>query len=410
MTELSLEGGIEIFLPADDRPGDDVEIVNRRPLELVRRLEGLAPDEALCRLTALYSVCRIAQGVAGCRAVEGALGLAVAPADELARELLLAGETLLEHTTKELLFWPGLRGERPANLHAVRTLREALADLHEELYPDGDWMRPGGGRRVIDGARTEARLAKAEAALDEARLLVPLDAADWRAWVAGARGPVAGLLRWLEENEWSGRGASAVTLLEPLAENALEARLAADADGSFVARPEWRGAPRETGPLVRRRQERVLLESVARTGAGLGTRFLAQAVDATRSWEQSQSLAAELCAAPRASASGPTELVAGEQSGLAGTGVGLGLVEAARGQLVHRVEIADGRIVRYQILAPTEWNFHPRGSLAEGLRGASDGPQGEQLARLLAAALDPCVSCRVERRTSVSSPPNDDGV
>ena len=42
----------------------------------------------------------------------------------------------------------------------------------------------------------------------------------------------------------------------------------------------------------------------------------------------------------------------------------------------------------YRVLAPTEWNFHPHGALAEALRSRRlDATQ----ARLAAAALDPCI-------------------
>ncbi len=49
-------------------------------------------------------------------------------------------------------------------------------------------------------------------------------------------------------------------------------------------------------------------------------------------------------------------------------GQGIAQVEAARGRLVHRVVLESGRITRYQILAPTEWNFHPDGVLVQGLK------------------------------------------
>ncbi len=39
---------------------------------------------------------------------------------------------------------------------------------------------------------------------------------------------------------------------------------------------------------------------------------------------------------------------------------GAGLIEAARGSLGHWLEIRKGRIVNYQIIAPTTWNFSPR--------------------------------------------------
>jgi Ni,Fe-hydrogenase I large subunit len=81
-----------------------------------------------------------------------------------------------------------------------------------------------------------------------------------------------------------------------------------------------------------------------------------------------------------------------------GEGIGLGLVEASRGWLAHRVEIADGCIRRYQILAPTEWNFHPRGALARGLIETAPCQPHDQLARLLVTALDPCVPYRIEMR------------
>ena len=75
-------------------------------------------------------------------------------------------------------------------------------------------------------------------------------------------------------------------------------------------------------------------------------------------------------------------------------GSGLGLVQAARGLLAHRVEIATGHLTRYQILAPTEWNFHPRGIVAQGLAHSPAG--ASQAADLFIAALDTCVPCSID--------------
>jgi coenzyme F420-reducing hydrogenase alpha subunit len=75
------------------------------------------------------------------------------------------------------------------------------------------------------------------------------------------------------------------------------------------------------------------------------------------------------------------------------TGSGIGTAEAARGRLVHGVEIEDGLVKRYRILAPTEWNFHPEGAVAQGLAhiaGLPD-PYRERIARLFITAADPCV-------------------
>jgi Ni,Fe-hydrogenase I large subunit len=81
------------------------------------------------------------------------------------------------------------------------------------------------------------------------------------------------------------------------------------------------------------------------------------------------------------------------------TGTGIGLAETARGLLVHQAQVAaDGRVERYRVVAPTEWNFHPDGALARGLvdRQVMDGAAARRDATLLAQALDPCVAFTVE--------------
>ena len=72
---------------------------------------------------------------------------------------------------------------------------------------------------------------------------------------------------------------------------------------------------------------------------------------------------------------------------------GIGQAAAARGQLVHRVGLDGDFISGYQILSPTEWNFHPSGVVAQALLTLKGTPaQVEQQARLLINAIDPCVA------------------
>ncbi len=104
-------------------------------------------------------------------------------------------------------------------------------------------------------------------------------------------------------------------------------------------------------------------------------------------------LAARLTEIARLSLSLHPEETAAIESDAAGTqAAGIGQVAAARGQLVHRVCLEDERVTSYQILAPTEWNFHPRGVVARGLSGLQGDPeQMQRQARLLINAIDPCV-------------------
>ncbi len=82
-------------------------------------------------------------------------------------------------------------------------------------------------------------------------------------------------------------------------------------------------------------------------------------------------------------------------------GVGVGMVEAARGALGHWLSIRNGRISTYQIIAPTTWNFSPRD--ADGVPGpleaALEGTPVEGAVTLavqhVVRSFDPCMVCTV---------------
>lgn len=75
-------------------------------------------------------------------------------------------------------------------------------------------------------------------------------------------------------------------------------------------------------------------------------------------------------------------------------GQALGWCEMARGLLLHWVQVdAHGGVLDYRVLAPTEWNFHPHGALAQAVTALA--PQDQVPAVMLAAAFDPCVGCTV---------------
>ena len=80
-----------------------------------------------------------------------------------------------------------------------------------------------------------------------------------------------------------------------------------------------------------------------------------------------------------------------------GEGAGLARVETARGLLLHLMQVKDGRVEAYVIVAPTEWNFHPQGAFVGEIVGspAATRDEAEMLARRLALALDPCVNYEV---------------
>ena len=81
----------------------------------------------------------------------------------------------------------------------------------------------------------------------------------------------------------------------------------------------------------------------------------------------------------------------------------VGMVEAARGSLGHWLKIKNGRILNYQIIAPTTWNFSPRdesgnpGALELALVGAPirEGEQDPVSVQHIVRSFDPCMVCTV---------------
>ncbi|MDC8786139.1 hypothetical protein [Roseateles koreensis] len=149
----------------------------------------------------------------------------------------------------------------------------------------------------------------------------------------------------------------------------------------FCLRPLWRGACAETGPWTRLNNSDPALTSVwLRLGARLAE-LLRLALPGDTG-EPGQT--------------GADYLQAGQLS--LGPGQGLAWVEMARGLLVHRVVLdATARVNACQVLAPTEWNFHAEGAVAQALAAMPSTltPWVLRDARLLMSAYDPCVSVEI---------------
>ncbi len=82
-------------------------------------------------------------------------------------------------------------------------------------------------------------------------------------------------------------------------------------------------------------------------------------------------------------------------------GEAVGRVEAARGALGHWISVEKGMIQRYQIIAPTTWNFSPRdadethGPLEQALVGVEVGEAGAKAPAIqhVVRSFDPCMVC-----------------
>ena len=76
---------------------------------------------------------------------------------------------------------------------------------------------------------------------------------------------------------------------------------------------------------------------------------------------------------------------------------GVGIVEAARGSLIHRTRVVEGRIRHYDIITPTQWNLsqgtkEERGVAVEAMRGAKSIEEATFIFR----AFDVCSVCTTQ--------------
>ena len=163
---------------------------------------------------------------------------------------------------------------------------------------------------------------------------------------------------------------------------------------SWAKAPRLGGEPAETGAAARQAVDgdalvRALVAEQG--GTNVFVRVVARLMEIAR-----LTVAAEIWARAlrldEAFCETPPEPVSGQVSGM---------VEAARGALGHWASVEKGVIQRYQIIAPTTWNFSPRdgagapGPLEQALVGVEVGEAGAKAPAIqhVVRSFDPCMVC-----------------
>ncbi len=378
---MGIEGRIGIVLHTRAGRVDEVSLASSRPVHASRVLHGKGVPSALETLPLLFSICGTAQACAGVRACEQAMGITPPEALERIRDSLVRLETVREHLWRILLDWSGFLGRSPQQagmgglLGEYRRLREGLSAGVRPFIPWAEGECPGTPSQ-LSAQPLEALLQRAVFGIPSTSWLA-IDTPEGLARWAGEVGTdAAGVIREVLGRGWGAVGRCTIPPLPELTPELLDLRFEQE---GFVERPEWELGPCETSSLTRAASP--LLDALQTShGNGLLVRMVARLTELA---QLVQGLVVET--APR-TVSGPGRS-------------GIGQVEAARGRLLHRVTLEGDTITRYQILAPTEWNFHPQGVLARSLEGI-EGPVDrlEPLARLLVNAIDPCVAYDLEIR------------
>ena len=373
---MNLEGRIAIPLSPTEDNAHRVAINSTRPVHACQMFHGKSIDETLKALPLLFSICGTAQAAAAVRACEQALDHSPSIKSEKIRQQLVALETIREHLWRTLLGWGASLGEPLSEQTMARVMtlqqqmRKALTgdtspfQLQPQLSPSDSLMVSTLQQQLIE--IVEHSLLGISIAQWES--ITSLDA--FWGWSKQQKTVATRFIQQLEHAGWNHLGECDSSLLPTLETELIHQQLD---QADFIAQPLWKAIPRETTPFSRT-QSPLLTTLYTHYGNGLLTRSVA------RLTELFQQLTQLLNPASQSS-------IATYQPS-----VGIGLSTAARGQLLHRVAVENSQIIRYQILAPTEWNFHPQGVVTQALQQLEpDTATVKQQASLIIHAIDPCV-------------------
>ena len=335
--------------------GVTIEPRSRPPLG--RLFAGKPAETLLAALPRLFSLCAIAHQVALLSALEAARGHQAPPLTRHRRITAVIMERFAEL----------LRGVLVSRLACDRT---ALAQLQFLLQAVASLqVSAGAGNARQSRSATLSQIKMALAALGLGSVAEPV--------VRGT--PLASIMDAARRAEADGGWKQMPAehgVLSAADDDTVVARLI-DPQAAFAEAPELAGRVPETGVWARQASRH------RHSSAGSVERLLAKLAE----------LAELLCWIE----AGEAEDEAADQDVVAsyalGPGRGAAAVECARGRLHHAIELdAEGRVRRFEFLAPTEWNFHPRGPVAGSLTGARLCGSADRAAiEAMISFFDPCV-------------------
>jgi hypothetical protein len=320
-------------------------------------------------LGSLFSLCGTAQTVAALQACEAVAEQALAASSLLERQQAIQIETVFEHSLRLGQDWAQALSIPPLAPEYLRQLFQMKRELNKGLTP--------------------LLLARLQQALEQHLLGLKLhtwlqlceqgDVAQLKPY-----GLVGQLLSQLAQQHWLALGNNQVQALPAaLAHNSQwwQQQLTQATAEDFCALPTFNGCACETSSFTRQCLHPALQAWQQVYGSGLATRLIARVLD----------LIVHLQGLQQTESADLISTAAFAKTGWVSVGT-------ARGLLVHRVYAEAAGIQVYQIVAPTEWNFHPQGSLARMLQSlrTENLASLRQQAQALITALDPCVNYQLE--------------
>lgn len=388
---MSLEGNVSISLLLAEQSVQQVVVKSQRPLLAQALLAGTDAKDAPQKVGLVFNLCAKAQAYASVYAIEQASQNKASKDACGIRAQLVRMELIREHLWRICLDWPGLRGGKAEQALMKQVLLldkewEACLDANHQAFVLAGDVKPPLKAKASSIAMKLGTLLKEHIFYMPPKAFYECESAEsYLLWAQYTQMNVPQLIQSLVHRGWQGAGQAKTTVLPDFELAWLDKVLSADDAISFMKQPDFGGEPCESTPYVRQQSHPLIVELEQKYGLGLLVRFTAVLLELAATYLDLEKALMQFEA--------KCDVV-----GSAAENTGFGAVEAARGRLLHRVVLDEAQKVKtYQIVAPTEWNFHPEGVLQKALMSLKgDTEVIEQQAKLLIHAMDPCVKFSLE--------------
>lgn len=360
---MSIEGNITIKINRSEQSSGGpnlVEITSNRRTDIASFLKGKSPEEAISILPVIFNIC----GKAHAHAAKMACGQ-----NHSNSFLTVLCENAREHLLRIFTGWDVDKKTDLNQIHfsEIMGLVARMETAIETDRPDIKQI----ARQIKEFLHTNIFHCSPQ---DFLELKTNEQLENWAEQTTSIAGQ---FIHNMYRENWQSIGSIEPDFLPDIPCEQLSEKMHQADAASFIAQPQWMGRCYETGSLARNNPHPLIAALAQKYGYGLLTRQIARLIELALI---------------------PTDIEHHAETPNADNIIqGFGQVETARGRLTHSVIINDDIITDYKILAPTEWNFHPRGALFESLQTLpiSNEADTKNMAKMIIESIDPCVAYEV---------------
>jgi coenzyme F420-reducing hydrogenase alpha subunit len=386
---MPIEGEIKISVVARSGQVESVSITSTRPLHITKLFAGKSIDSVADIMNAIYHLCNTAHRFAFLRLLDESTVIKLSQNEIKAYELLLDLETIREHCFSIASKW-NQDAEATVNSNIINLL-STLKEINATLFLNTDPLS------LVDKElqafdSIEILTLKLEQQLQNLLLgfkcnaeSVFKDINSFNNWLKVGKSQGATFLNYLLQHQLNKIGNIEVFHLPDLDPKNISDFLYNDA---YIQQPNYQDITYETTPYSRQSNHQLIKQLVNINGNGVFTRAASQLLEVFELLNKVKCNYRNI----------ETEIISYNFQFPVHETSALVQLEAARGRLVHQLSIKDEKIKSYQILAPTEWNFHPEGVLNHMIRSLNFTDKEDLISKvkLLVNAVDPCVGYSVE--------------